>query len=294
MSQSNKRKQNFFNISQSRVINQLLLEIDTRKTRCIVQAEFSNAGTIHSEKSDFSLDIEDITVFRWTPAEKKLLIAVLEDFYINHSAEIHIRISSFAERCGKKSIKEFRTQLKMSLNSLKMVEIPIGGERHPVPLVAESKLDHGYIVITLSSYFLKELKGNPGAVQVPCAFFEINTKQYRYASDILYYVSLMRFLNYNKEQRRDHITISKILDITALPTLAEARNSKNGSIRERIYQPFFSNLDSLGQELSYELINVAGFPVSVSDAIRMDFYDFQKICIHFKWIHETEFWKKQK
>lgn len=283
------RRNHFFNVPQSEVINRLHT-IDSRKKRCVEEREYSDGGTLFSENRDFSLDVDNILEFQWVPSTKQLFVAIREAYYTDHKETVYIRISSYARRCEKSSIKELRVQLNKDLASLRMIRLPIGGANNPVPLFVRAYLDQGYIVVQMSSYLVNELKKNRGVMQIPCIYFEISTKKYRYATDMLYYISLMRFLNYKQLNRRDHITVRSLLEVTALPSLEEARNSANGSIRERIYKPFFSNLHALDMELEYELIDSAGFPISEEEAMKLDFYDFQRICVHFRWVHESELW----
>lgn len=291
MNELDNRKRHFFDVPQSQIINKLY-ELDSRKERCVEDREYSNGGTLFSEKSDFSLDVDDIAAFQWIPSTKQLFVAVREAFYKDHKETIYIRISSYASRCGKNSIKELRARLTKDLASLRMIRITLGGANNPVPLVLKAYLDHGYIVVQLSPHLVKELSTKRGVMQIPYTYFEISTKKYRYATDMLYYISLMRFLNYDQLNRRDHIAVGSLLEVTALPSLEEARSSSNGSIRERIFKPFLTNLHALDGELEFEFIDSAGFPVSEEDVMKMDFYDFTRTCIHFKWIHESEFWVK--
>ena len=240
---------------------------------------------LRSEKSDFVLNVTDST-FQWIPSTRRLFALIREDYYRNHSPEIRIPVSSYAELCQRKSIKEFRSQLRKDLDALLQLRLPLESATYS-PLFLKAELQGGYIVVKFSAAFEKNLRTKKGAIQLPYLYFEISDKRFHHASDMLYYISLMRFLNNKKENVRDHISIGKLLEITALPSLEEVQQTKNGSIRERIVQPFFSNLHALDSELSFVLVH-NGFPISEAEALKLDFYEFKKVCIHFSWVHESE------
>lgn len=284
--QNTNRISHFLDIPQNMTINRLY-ELDSRRTRSVEANPYCSQVLLHSEKSNFKLEIADISKFQWVPSTRRLLAAIREDYYHNHSDEVRIPVASYAERCNRKSVKELRCQLKKDLGSLMQIALPIKGSQS-APLFLKAELQSSYIVVKLSPSFVKALAEKKGAMQLPYLYFEISDKKFRYASDMLYYISLMRFVNNDKPTVRDHITIGKLLEVTALPSVEEVRQTKNGSIRERIMQPFFNNLHALSSELTYDLVAPNGFPISEADAQKLDFYDFKKVCIHFTWIHESE------
>ena len=277
------RISHFLDIPQNEIINKLY-ELDSRRTRSVDMNPYS--CKLRSEKSDFVLSVTDASTFQWVPSTRRLFALIREDYYRNHSPEIRIPVSSYAELCQRKSIKEFRSQLRKDLDALLQLRLPLESATYS-PLFLKAGLQGGYIVVKFSEAFEKSLRSKKGAIQLPYLYFEISDKQFRHASDMLYYISLMRFLNNKRENVRDHISIGKLLEITALPSLEEVQQTKNGSIRERIVQPFFNNLHALDSELSFVLVH-NGFPISEAEAQKLDFYEFKKICIHFSWVHESE------
>mgnify|MGYP004514648625 FL=1 len=277
------RISHFLDIPQNEIINKLY-ELDSRRTRSVDMNPYS--CKLRSEKSDFVLSVTDASTFQWVPSTRRLFALIREDYYRNHSPEIRIPVSSYAELCQRKSIKEFRSQLRKDLEALLQIKLPLESTTYS-PLLLKAGLQGGYIVVVLSSSFVKVLNKRKGAIQLPYLYFEISDKQFRHASDLLYYITLMRFLNNKKENVRDHISIGKLLEVTALPSLEEVQQTKNGSIRERIVQPFFNNLHALDSELSFVLVH-NGFQISEGEAQKLDFYEFKKVCIHFSWVHESE------
>ena len=277
------RISHFLDIPQNEIINKLY-ELDSRRTRSMDMNPYS--CKLRSEKSDFVLNVTDASTFQWVPSTRRLLVLLREDYYRNHSPEVRIPVSSYVDLCQRKSMKEFRSQLKKDLEALLQIKLPLESTTYS-PLLLKAGLQGGYIVVVLSSSFVKVLNKKKGVIQLPYLYFEISDKQFRHASDLLYYITLMRFLNNKKENVRDHISIGKLLEVTALPSLEEVQQTKNGSIRERIVQPFFNNLHALDSELSFVLVH-NGFQISEDEAQKLDFYEFKKICIHFSWVHESE------
>lgn len=274
-------------IPQSGAINSLHW-MTTLKDRSIEKKKFSDVAILRSEKDDTELVIEDFEHFQWVSSTKKLFAAIRQDFYIRHCQDIRIPITNYAELCQKHCIKELRSQLRLDLGSLLQLKAPIGGSKIPEPLFLEAGLERGYIYVRLAPLFMKEMNQMRGPIQLPFLFFELNTRKYRYAADMLYYIAVMRFLNNANGKRRDHITVASLLEVTALPTLEEVHKTGNKSKRERIYDPFFENLHALESELTFELVNALGFPITEEEAKRLNYYDFQKVCIHFCWVHEKE------
>lgn len=277
------RISHFLDIPQNEIINKLY-ELDSRRSRSVDVNPYS--CKLRSEKSDFVLDVTDASTFQWVPSTRRLLVLLREDYYRNHSSEVRIPVSSYVDLCQRKSMKEFRSQLKKDLDALLQLRLPLESATYS-PLFLKAGLQGGYIVVKFSAAFEKSLRSKKGAIQLPYLYFEISDKQFRHASDLLYYISLMRFLNNKKPNVRDHISIGKLLEVTALPSLEEVQQTKNGSIRERIVQPFFNNLHALDSELSFVLVH-NGFQISEEEAQKLDFYEFKKVCIHFSWVHESE------
>lgn len=277
------RISHFLDIPQNEIINKLY-ELDSRRIRSVDANPYS--CKLRSEKSDFVLSVTDASTFQWVPSTRRLLVLLREDYYRNHSPEVRIPVSSYVDLCQRKSMKELRSQLKKDLEALLQIKLPLESTTYS-PLLLKAGLQGGYIEVVLSSSFVKVLNKKKGAIQLPYLYFEISDKQFRHASDLLYYISLMRFLNNKKPNVRDHISIGKLLEVTALPSLEEVQQTKNGSIRERIVQPFFNNLHALDSELSFVLVH-NGFQISEDEAQKLDFYEFKKVCIHFSWVHESE------
>lgn len=98
------RISHFLDIPQNEIINKLY-ELDSRRSRSVDVNPYS--CKLRSEKSDFVLSVTDGSTFQWVPSTRRLLVLLREDYYRNHSSEVRIPVSSYAELCQRKILKSY-------------------------------------------------------------------------------------------------------------------------------------------------------------------------------------------
>jgi hypothetical protein len=125
-------------------------------------------------------------------------------------------------------------------------------------------------------------------MQLPRLYFTLDRKRYQAAPALLYYISLMRHISNKSGLHKDVLRIESLLAVTVLPTVEQVRDTRNGSIRERIVDRFFRELHALDSELKFKYTR-NGKPISEASVKRLRYEDFIDICVHVTWLHEEQF-----
>ena len=146
---------------------------------------------------------------------------------------------------------------------------------------------NGLIYARLSEEALLRWKETLGLMKLPRLYFTLNRKQYQAAPAMLYYIALMRHISNKSGRHKDILRIESLLAVTSLPTVEEVRQTKNGSIKERIVDRFFRELHALDSELKFHFQR-NGKAISEKAVRKLRFEDLLDVCVCIEWVHEDQ------
>lgn len=284
----------FTDVAQIKTINELL-RVDTRRD-CVEDTDLVGL----QQKvicGDFSIAIEmpaDTECdFRFVGSTQRLLVVLLEEIGKHSRQEVKITVDSFIQRCNLSNRCEARKQLKIDLQCLAAIRFNLETKKKQVirdcRLLENAELRmNGIIYAKFSNEVITEWKDTLGLMQLPCLYFQLNRRKYQAAPTLLYYISLMRHISNKTILHKDILRIESLLAVTVLPTVEEVRQTKNGCIRERIVDRFFRELHALDSELKFKYTR-NGKPISEAAVKKLRYEDFIDVCVHFQWVHETQF-----
>lgn len=236
---------------------------------------------------------EAVCDFQFVGSTQRLLVALLEEIGKHSRQEVKITVDSFMQRCNLSNRCEARKQLKIDLQCLAAIRFNLETKKKQVirdcRLFEAAELrTNGIIHVKFSDNVIGEWKDTLGLMQLPCLYYQLNRRKYQAAPALLYYISLMRHISNKTNLHKDVLRIESLLAVTVLPTVEVVRQTKNGSIRERIIDRFFRELHALDSELKFRYTR-NGKPISEAAVKRLRYEDFIDVCVHFQWVHENQF-----
>lgn len=284
----------FTDIAQFKALNDIL-KIDTRRDVVKDIDVFGKRKIVKHD--DFTLRAEipknSLHEFRFVASTQRLLVVMQEELGKHSRQEVRFTVDSYMERCGLSNRGEARKQLKIDLQSLAAIRFDLTTRKGAVIKdcrlceIAELRTN-GIIYVKLSDAVIAHWKDNLGLMQIPRLYFRLNRKRYQAAPMLLYYISLMRHISNKTGLHKDVLRIESLLAVTTFPTIEQVRESKNGSIRERIVERFFRELHALDSEIKFRYTR-NGKSISEAAVKRLRYEDFIDVCIHVIWLHEEEF-----
>lgn len=283
-------EEHFTEVAQFRELNKLLrLDSHTYELKDLdlfgARQQFGN--------DEFSVIVEHQGEFRFKPSTHRLLVALMEELGKHSRQEIRLTVDSFMERCGLVNRSETRKQLKIDLQSLTAIRLDLTSKKGelmrecPIFECAELR-SNGLIYARLSEEALSRWKETLGLMQLPRLYFTLDRKRFQSAPALLYYIALMRHISNKSGRHKDTLRIESLLTVTTLPTVEQVRQTKNGSIKERIVDRFFRELHALDSELKFRFQR-NGKPISEKAVRGLRFEDLLDVSVLMEWVHEDQF-----
>lgn len=284
----------FVDVAQFKALNDVL-KIDSRRDVVKDIDVFGKRKIVKHD--DFTLKAEmpkdSIYKFRFVPSTHRLLVAIQEELGKHGRQEIRLTVDSYMQRCGLANRGETRKQLKVDLQCLAAIRFDLTTRKGAVIKdcrlceIAELRTN-GIIYVKLSDAVIAHWKDNLGLMQMPRLYFTLDRKRYQAAPMLLYYISLMRHISNKTGLHKDVLRIESLLAVTILPTVEQVRETRNGSIKERIVERFFRELHALDSEMKFQYTRNAK-PISETAVKRLRYEDFTDVCVHVTWLHEDQF-----
>ena len=279
----------FTDVAQFRELNRLL-RLDSHKDEIKDLDIFGARKRLGND--EFSVIAACHGEFRFTASTHRLLVVLMEELGKHSRQEIKLTVDTFMERCGLANRSETRKQLKIDLQSLTALRMDLTTKKGE--LLRECAIfdcaelrSNGLIYARLSEEALLRWKETLGLMKLPRLYFTLNRKQYQAAPAMLYYIALMRHISNKSGRHKDTLRIESLLAVTSLPTVEEVRQTKNGSIKERIVDRFFRELHALDSELKFHFQR-NGKSVSEKAVRKLRFEDLLDVCVCIEWVHEDQ------
>ncbi len=284
----------FIDIAQFKTLNDIL-KIDTHRDAVKDVDVLGCRKTIKHEDCTINAEmpVNSPYEFRFVASTQRLLVAIQEELGKHSRQEIRFTVDSYMQRCGLANRGEIRKQLKVDLQCLAAIRFDLTTKKGSVIKdcrlceIAELRTN-GLIYVKLSDAVISHWKDTLGLMQMPRLYFTLDRKRHQAAPALLYYVSLMRHISNKSGLHKDVLRIESLLAVTTLPTIEQVRETKNGSIRERIVERFFRELHALDSEMKFRYTR-NGKPISEAAIKRLRYEDFIDICVHITWVHEELF-----
>ena len=279
----------FTDVAQFRELNRLL-RLDSHKDEIKDLDIFGARKRLGND--EFSVIAACHGEFRFTASTHRLLVVLMEELGKHSRQEIKLTVDTFMERCGLANRSETRKQLKIDLQSLIALRMNLTTKKGE--LLRECTIfecaelrSNGLIYARLSEEALLRWKETLGLMKLPRLYFTLNRKQYQAAPAMLYYIALMRHISNKSGRHKDTLRIESLLAVTSLPTVEEVRQTKNGSIKERIVDRFFRELHALDSELKFHFQR-NGKSISEKAVRKLRFEDLLDVCVCIEWVHEDQ------
>lgn len=279
----------FTDVAQFRELNRLL-RLDSHKDEIKDLDIFGARRRLGND--EFSVIAACQGEFRFTASTHRLLVVLMEELGKHSRQEIRLTVDTFMERCGLANRSETRKQLKIDLQSLTALRMDLSNKkgellRECTIFVCAELRSNGLIYARLSEEALLRWKETLGLMKLPRLYFTLNRKQYQAAPAMLYYIALMRHISNKSGRHKDTLRIESLLAVTTLPTVEEVRQTKNGSIKERIVDRFFRELHALDSELKFHFQR-NGKSISEKAVRKLRFEDLLDVCVCIEWVHEDQ------
>lgn len=277
----------YVKVSQFKELN-LLQQIDTRRDEINITKSFMSERQSITH-NDFTVNIHPEKLngkrFQHTTSTKRLLAFIQAEFTSSRNDEIIFSIRDFANICNRTGIADLSKQIRVDLMMLDAISFDIQVKNGAVHtgLFESYSVHYGIITIKLAAELFDVWKKRMGAMNLPLAYFSISAREHFFASDFLYYISWMRFLENKNKKHENILSIKSMLAVSLLPSLEQVRKTSNRSIKERIYKRFFGAIRAMAT------VVVATFyrgdkQMTEKEIMQLPYYEFVKITIHFEWI----------
>lgn len=279
----------FTDVAQFRELNRLL-RLDSRKDEIKDLDLFGSRRQLGND--EFSVIVEGPPEFRFIASTHRLLVVLMEELGKHSRQEIKLTVDTFMERCGLVNRSETRKQLKIDLQSLTALRLDLTTKKGELlrecAIFERAELQsNGLIYARLTVEALSRWKETLGLMKLPRLYFTLDRKRFQAAPAMLYYIALMRHISNKSGRHKDTLRIESLLAVTPLPTVEEVRQTKNGSIKERIVDRFFRELHALDTELKFHFQR-NGKSISEKAVRGLRFEDLLDVCVCMEWVHEDQ------
>ena len=142
-------------------------------------------------------------------------------------------------------------------------------------------MHHGRVYAVLNQGFVDEM-AKQDYFLLPMEYFRLNRQKYNHAPALLYYMVMLKYLNKNKTNK-DRISIRSLLAYGKFPTIEEVRATRNNSIKGRIVEPFFRNLNALSSVARFKFHDERGNKLTQEEVQQLQYDDMLRVIIHIEW-----------
>lgn len=276
-------------ILQSNVVN-LLMQFDTNYYQ---QVEVTRRGMFEKEYyvgNDNSLVIRlehpanydgklKLADFNFSVTTHRLLMYIRELFTLRNDAKIDFSIKDYMNRCMLKDRKYTKKQLERDLYALSAVRF--FADYDDSYILESFSVHHGRVYLELFYKFVEEIQSHNNYILLPLDYYKINIQRFHAAPTLLYFMLIHSCVN-KKKSNHNRLRISSLLKRGQFPTVEVARQTANNSIKGRIFDPFFQNLNALKGMVSFKYFNEYNEEVREEEVRKLQYDDLIRIVVQFK------------
>ncbi len=273
-------------IYQSNTIN-LLMQFDTKHDKpygnafqreyCLGTSGnelYISVSSPHSYSGDLTMDD-----FAFTGTTHRLLTYIRELYTMRMTENIDFSVKDYMVRCGLKDRKQARKQLERDLFALLSV---VYTTQHGRAAILDSyEMHHGRVYAVLNQGFIAEM-AKQDYFLLPMEYFSLDRQRLNYAPALLYYMVMLRYFN-SKKSNKNRISIRSLLAFAKFPTIEEVRSTRNNSIRGRIVEPFFRNLNALSGVARFHFYDERKNKLTQQEVQALQYDDMLRVIIHIEW-----------
>ena len=273
-------------IYQSNTIN-LLMQFDTKHDKPYgntFQREYcigTNGNELYISVSTPQSYSGDLTMddFAFTGTTHRLLTYIRELYTLRVSENIDFSVKDYMVRCGLKDRKQARKQLERDLFAL--LSVVYTSQRGRAAILDSYDMHHGRVYAELSQGFIDEMEKQDYFL-LPTEYYILDRQRYNYAPALLYYIVMLKYLN-SKKSNKNRISIRSLLAFAKFPTIEEVRATRNNSIRGRIVEPFFRNLNALSGVARFHFYDERKNKLTQQEVQALQYDDMLRVIIHIEW-----------
>lgn len=218
--------------------------------------------------------------FAFSGTTHRLLVYIRELHTLRGTDRIDFSVKDYMLRCDLKDRKQARKQLERDLFSLLAIVYSSNSGRSAI--LDAYELHHGRAYIQLNQGFTAETS-KQDYILLPKVYFTLDRQKYNYAPGLLYYMTMLRYLN-SKKSNKNRISIRSLLAYGKFPTIEAVRATKNNSIKGRIVEPFFRNLNALSGVARFTFYNEYGDKLTQAEVQKLNYDDMVRIIVHIDWL----------
>ena len=223
-----------------------------------------------------NLTMED---FAFTGTTHRLLTYIRELYTLRQSESIDFSVKDFMARCGVKDRKQAKKQLERDLFAL--LSVVYTAQRGRAAILDSFDMHHGRVYTVLSQGFVDEME-KQNYFLLPLEYFSLDRQKYNYAPALLYYMVMLKYFN-EKKTNRNRISIRSLLTYGKFPTIDAVRATRNNSIKGRIVEPFFRNLNALSAVARFKFYDERGNKLTQQEVQALPYDDMLRVIIHIEW-----------
>ena len=154
-------------------------------------------------------------------------------------------------------------------------------QRGRAAILDSYEMHHGRVYVMLNQGFVAEME-KQNYFLLPLAYFTLDRQKYNYAPALLYYMVMLKYFN-EKKTNRNRISIRSLLAYGKFPTIEEVRATSNNSIKGRIVEPFFRNLNALSAVARFKFYDERGNKLTQQEVQALPYDDMLRVIIHIEW-----------
>lgn len=273
-------------IYQSNTIN-LLMQFDTKHDKpygntfqqeyCIGKGGnelYISVRPSQSYQGDLSL--ED---FAFTGTTHRLLTYIRELYTLRMTENIDFSVKDYMARCRLKDRKQARKQLERDLFAL--LAVVYTSHRGRAAILDGYEMHHGRVYLVLNQGFIDEM-AKQDYFLLPMEYYSLDRQRYNYAPALLYYMVMLKYFN-EKKTNRNRISIRSLLAYGKFPSIQAVRATSNNSIKGRIVEPFFRNLNALSGVARFKFYDERGNKLTQQEVQALPYDDMLRVIIHIEW-----------
>ena len=277
-------------VMQTKVVN-MLMQFDTnyyQQNEVLRRGVFEKEYYVGNDNNSLLIRLEQptnydgklkLTDFNFSVTTHRLLMYIRELFTLRNNAKIDFSIKDYMNRCVLKDRKYARKQLERDLYALSAVRYFTD---YDDSYILESfSMHHGRVYVELFYKFVEEMQSYDNYILLPLDYYKINIQRFHAAPCLLDYMLIHNCVN-KKKSNHSRLRISSLLKRGQFPTVETARQAANNSIKGRIFEPFFQNLNALKGMVGFKYFNEYNEEVTEEAVRKLQYDDLVRIVVEFK------------
>lgn len=190
-------------------------------------------------------------------------------------------IKEYMNRCNLKDRKYVRKQLERDLYALSTVRYFSAYDDSYI--LERFSIHHGRVYIELYYKFVAEIRSYNSYILLPQDYYKINIQRFHAAPDLLYFMLIHNRMNKSRPNH-SRLSISSLLARGQFPTIEAVRQTSDNSIKARIFEPFFQNMEALKGMVMFKYFDRYNEEVTEEDVRKLQYDDLVRIVVEFKFI----------